>query len=270
MGGSVEESEAGIAGAGGDFRRKREKGLMSEVYVCKEAVYKSTNLLIYLSADLLIYFLLASRQIRCKIYLVADREVQHVVRADRHGAHRAGLEGVGVSGEAGQLVLQFDRARCEAEYFLVFRIQQEHNDIGRRGEEHLREVRLRENVDILMRGVGVKEVDRVDTFGLRFGDAAKRACGEVPIGVEQVQIVSAHCQVDCRVYGVGDLVAEIEIRRVGEGAIFAGKNPHRARGGVEHVQISVIEGERGDAPPIGVWQGGEWNCLRHLPGRAIQ
>lgn len=28
---------------------------MSEVYVCKEAVYKSTNLLIYLSAYLLIY-----------------------------------------------------------------------------------------------------------------------------------------------------------------------------------------------------------------------
>jgi hypothetical protein len=49
----------------------------------------------------------------------------------------------------------------------------------------------------------------------------------VPIGVEQEQIVAADGEVDGGVNRVGDLVAELEIRGIHEGAILADEDPDR-------------------------------------------
>jgi hypothetical protein len=91
----------------------------------------------------------------------------------------------------------------------------------------------------------------------------------MPVGVEQVEVVAAHSQVD-GVLDVGDLVAEEEVRRVEEGTVLASINPDGAGLRIQNVKGVVVQDERGDASPVRVGEGRQREDLRHLPGRAIQ
>ena len=51
------------------------------------------------------------RQIYGEVNLIADREIQHIVRADGHRAHRTGFERIAFTGMTVDLILQFKRAR---------------------------------------------------------------------------------------------------------------------------------------------------------------
>ena len=48
------------------------------------------------------------RKVRGEVDLVAQGEIQHIVRTDRHGRDRTCLERIGVTGVPGHLVLQFE------------------------------------------------------------------------------------------------------------------------------------------------------------------
>ena len=67
------------------------------------------------------------------------------------------------------------------------------------------------------------------------GEAAERAGGEMPIGVEHVQVIADDGQVNGVVDRGRDLIAEKIVRRVYEGAVLADEDPDRARLRVQNV-----------------------------------
>ena len=159
--------------------------------------------------------------------MVSDREIQNIIRADRHRVDWTLLEGICLAAVSADHVLQFERARRETKNGLAIGIKQKNNRVGWIGKRHLCEVCLREDVDV---PVGSKVVDargRVDTAGGHFLDATVGACGKVPIGMEQVQVVAAYSKIDC-VFDFGNLIAEEEVWRVEEGAVFAAIDPNGA------------------------------------------
>lgn len=98
---------------GGDaFRRKKEKSFMGESQTLnvKSRKKKDTPCL----CDFIIPFRgqwQKLRKIRREVDLVADRQIQHIVRADGHRADGSGFEWVAFAGVSADLVEQLERAR---------------------------------------------------------------------------------------------------------------------------------------------------------------
>ena len=166
-------------------------------------------------------------QIRREVDLVSDGEIQHIIRADGHRADGTRCERIALARKASELILKFERTRREAEDFSVFRIEQEEDGVGRSGDSHLREVRLREDVDILMRREIINEVERVNAFGWGLSDAAERASGNMPVGMKHVEIVAAYGKVNGGVERVRNLIAEIKIWCINERAFLPDVHPDR-------------------------------------------
>ena len=138
--------------------------------------------------------------------------------------------------------MQFKRTRCNSENAPVVCIQQQDNGIGRIRERHLSEVCLREDIDIFMRGTVVDPRCRVHTTYGHFFDAAVCAGGDMPIGVKQLEVITAHRKID-GIFDIGYLVAKEEIGIIGKDAILPAIHPYRPRPGVQNIKIVVIQHE---------------------------
>src|SRR5215212_3433306 len=53
----------------------------------------------------------SSGQVGREVDLIANGQIKHVVRADRHRGQLSALEGIGLAGMTADLILQFERTR---------------------------------------------------------------------------------------------------------------------------------------------------------------